>query len=552
MATTTFAPGAAATTFTGTSADDTITINPVGATGLVTNAVNVGAGTDTVIFAGELAAGAAAAGVFTAPASTANSFQFGAAGGTFAIGAAEFLTFDNGTVSSSASVTPEQLLGDSISGEIIALNGDANAALLVPDFALDTVLGWNGSVVSSSAGWTIQSIEGQTAVAGTNVSVVEGGVIQGRATINAANNGIDVTAESAFHTSITEIGARQTMEIDVVLENAAGATFEETLSVDVVGVASSANNTFAGTDGNDSVDGLAGDDTLRGDAGDDTIFGNDGDDVMFAGPNDAGNDVIVGGAGNDIVGGGAGDDILIGNSHVGLTVVLGAATDDGANTMFGGAGDDVMAVGGYNDATADLIAGNTGTATIAEFTGAMGGTAYAGAGDDEVYGSATGDDTIGVGAGDDIVLTFDGDNTVFGAAGMDNITTGAGSNTIFGGDDDDTINSFGTDTIFGGAGDDTIINNAGATTFDGGAGDDAMTALGGAIDTFVFEEGDGNDIITGFVQGEDLLDVSALGVSSLAELFVVDNGTNTTVLFEGGSVEVLGLTGLIADADFIF
>lgn len=570
MATTTFKPGATANTYTGTSADDIITIDATAAGAAHT--INAGAGTDTVIFDGELAA-VGGAGIFAGTGS--NSFSYGAA--TFNVGAAEFLTFDNGTVSSAASVNPEQILGDGLKGSITALGGDANPAG-GNDFNLNSVLNWNGSAASAAAGtWTIQSIAGQASIAGANISVVDGGVIKGRATVNTNNDGIDVTAENAFHSAIAEIGGKETMEIDVVLKNDLGATFATTLSVDVVGVASAANNTFAGTDAADTIDGLAGNDVLRGQAGADVLFGNDGNDQLWAGAMDDGNDVFVGGKGNDTVGGGVGDDVLVGNSHVSSGAnSYGLVTDDGANLIFAGAGDDVIAIGGYDD-TANgngdltLALAQGGTLLANDFNGAMGGTAWAGEGDDFVYGSASGDDVIGGGAGDDTVMTLGGDNVVYGSTGDDNITGGTGNNIFFGGAGDDviaggtgddvmyggdgidTINTGGgDDVVYGGAGVDTITHTVGGdVTISGGEGDDILTGLAGSVDTFVFAAGHGADTIGSFTLGEDFLDMSALGVTSTADLFIETDGTNTTVYYDGGSVDLTGIAA-VTDADFIF
>jgi hypothetical protein len=87
----------------------------------------------------------------------------------------------------------------------------------------------------------------------------------------------------------------------------------------------SGDDALFGNAGADTVLGGPGNDTAQGGAGDDEILGNGGNDQLFG---DAGNDMLKAGSGNDIVDGGAGDDTIVGNK--------------GADQLFGGAGDDVL------------------------------------------------------------------------------------------------------------------------------------------------------------------------------------------------------------------
>lgn len=567
MATATFMPTAAGTNLFGTSANDTITLDMSGAAaGNYT--VNTRAGSDTVIFDGILATAGAAAGIYNFAAGA-----FGDSNANVTPIAYETLTFSNGTITSAASVTPEQLLAAAISGEIGDLGDDvssptdgASTVDATDDFNLSTVLDWNGTAVTPNAGaWTIQSINGVASSNNANISIVDGGVIQGRVSVNGTNNGINVTAENAYHTAITEIGGKQEMSIDVVLSDGAGNTFSETLSVDVLGVASGADNTFVGTAAGETVDGLGGNDTMSGGDGVDVLFGNDGDDQIFAGAGDTGADTFVGGAGDDILGGGAGDDVLVGNGHIGAGVAttFGLIANDGSNTIFGGEGDDAIAVGGYDQTTGAVgdfqLTSAGGTHTSANFNGTMGGTAWAGAGDDEIWGSATGDDTIGGGDGIDSINTLDGDNIVYGGEGDDIINGGAGDSTIYGGAGVDAITGgAGDELIFNGAGDDVaVIGGGGNDTLFGGAGDDNLTG-GAGDDVFAFVEGNGNDVIADFTDGDDLIDFSGLaGVSSINDLVIADDGADLILYY--GTNDTLTLSGetgnlgtTITDADFIF
>lgn len=76
-------------------------------------------------------------------------------------------------------------------------------------------------------------------------------------------------------------------------------------------------------------------------------------------------------------------------------------------------------------------------------------------------------------------------DTVYGLAGADTIKSGAGNDLIYGGDDNDELHGeTGSDTLWGGADDDTLYGGSGK-------------------DIFVYDNGDGNDIICDYEQGID-------------------------------------------------
>ncbi|MDO6479642.1 hypothetical protein Q4518_08540 [Shimia thalassica] len=65
----------------------------------------------------------------------------------------------------------------------------------------------------------------------------------------------------------------------------------------------------------------------------------------------------------------------------------------------------------------------------------------------------------------------------------------------------------GNDTISGGEGDDRLYGGIGEDHLDGGEGNDLLSGDSDA-DTFVFVTGSGNDTITDFEDGLDLIDVA--------------------------------------------
>ena len=156
-------------------------------------------------------------------------------------------------------------------------------------------------------------------------------------------------------------------------------------------------------------------------------------------------------------------------------------------------------------------------------------------GDDTVRGSVLGDDVL-AGADDDFVMGFNGDDTILGEAG--------------------------SDTIYGNAGDDVINGGGKSDRLTGGKGNDTMTG-GGGSDTFVFRRvANGDDEITDFQNGSDVIDLSALGLQNFNALKnganALSNDTDAVVIDlaaagGSGSVRVIGVQVADMDAgDFIF
>lgn len=104
----------------------------------------------------------------------------------------------------------------------------------------------------------------------------------------------------------------------------------------------------------------------------------------------------------------------------------------------------------------------------------------------------------------------------------------------------DTINGTGgADLIYGFGGNDTINGGGGSDTINGGSGNDLLTG-GAGNDKFVYDAREfGADTITDF-SGGDKIDLSGLGVSSLADLtpFMSQVGSNVQIsLFYAGFTE---------------
>lgn len=279
-----------------------------------------------------------------------------------------------------------------------------------------------------------------------------------------------------------------------------------------------------GCTGNETIYAGAGDDTVYANGGDDVVYGEDGDDRLHG---NAGNDILYGGAGNDQLDGGIGDDILIGgagddylsggsgsdtyiynrgdgNDHINNWVSNESGVND--RLLFGeGILAEEVSVkrSGNNLLLTDTVTGQTvkiqdafkqenwylaniefadGTVWKMEDIREMLTVIYGSDASESIsgYNSAygcTGNETIYAGAGNDTVYSYGGDDVVYGEDGDDQLYGGAGNDMLYGGN--------GKDKLYGDSGDDILV---------GGAGDDYL-AGGDGSDIYIYNCGDGNDII---------------------------------------------------------
>ncbi|RFP89874.1 hypothetical protein DZK27_05305 [Rhodobacteraceae bacterium 63075] len=295
-------------------------------------------------------------------------------------------------------------------------------------------------------------------------------------------------------------------------------------------------DTIEGGLGNDTIDGEGNADRLYGGGGNDQIVGGDGTDHLYG---DAGNDSLFGDSGADRLFGGDGDDLIRAGTNFGTSV-------DGAE---GGAGNDTM----FGDGGYDLLLGGTGDDWIDG--GNQADNLYGDEGNDTIYGGAGFDRLFG-GADDDLLIDNSGIGTFFGGTGNDTMQGGGTEATrFFGGQ--------GNDVVEAGSGDDTIGGNAGFDTIDSGAGNDLIYGDFNA-DTFVFNEGHGQDTIADFDAFNDFeqIDLSGLAGMSLGSLNLgsgasgdaIQSGSDVVISTGGGNtITLIGVN--IADlgsADFIF
>ena len=144
-----------------------------------------------------------------------------------------------------------------------------------------------------------------------------------------------------------------------------------------------------------------------------------------------------------------------------------------------------------------------------------------GEGDDNMDGHSGSDDMEG-GAGDDVMEGGRGNDYMLGDEGDDNMDGGRGDDYMAGGEGDDSLDGGrGKDLLYGGTGDDTLTG-----------GDDS--------DAFIFREGDGNDLITDFQQGTDIIHIEGNSGDGYEVSYDKETG-NSTITYAGGTITVEGV-----------
>ena len=254
------------------------------------------------------------------------------------------------------------------------------------------------------------------------------------------------------------------------------------------------NDILVGGEGNDKIYGESGKDTLVGGNNDDKLFGGDGNDSLVGGEGhdtlsgDKNDDKLFGNAGNDSLSGGEGHDTLSGG--------------DDNDTLLGGDGKDSLVGGDDND----LLEGGKGNDSL-----------WGDKNDDKLFGGDN-DDWLDGGTGKDTLSGGSGKDMLVGGSGNDSLSGGTGKDTLVGGKNDDKLlGGTDNDVLYGGAGNDSLW---------GGAGNDKLYGDEGA-DKFIYNSGDGSDIIYGF-ENDDLLKITGSFTASYkknAITFAIGDGS---------------------------
>ncbi len=309
--------------------------------------------------------------------------------------------------------------------------------------------------------------------------------------------------------------------------------------------------------GRDYIDAGPGDDLVEGGA-DGVSNGDVGGDVVDAG---SGNDEVYGdvktspadaiAAGNlenatnqkgDFLSGGAGDDWVVGAQ--GNDVLSGG---DGGDLLIGGAGNDDI----WGDR--DLAAGigwsvqrqitvvNGIPQFFSNYSGVVVRTDGTVGGDDVIYGGS-GDDWIAGEAGDDFIDGGADNDALFGMSGNDILIGGSGDDWLFG---DFASAQEGADYLDGGTGNDHLYGDGGGDILIGGQGDDTL-AGGAGKDIYIYNRGDGVDVIDDVPADADGADASVLvlGPGITREQIKFRTGSLLLDLGEGDAIHFEGFDPL--------
>ncbi|MBA3678434.1 MAG: M10 family metallopeptidase C-terminal domain-containing protein [Sphingosinicella sp.] len=262
-----------------------------------------------------------------------------------------------------------------------------------------------------------------------------------------------------------------------------------------------------GTAGNDLIDlgltywGLAHTATY-----DQLIYGYEGDDELRG---NAGVDRLVGGTGNDLLKGGADSDMYIYSAPDGLDRIIDASGTADAiffSSELDSANLRVERMAGTNDLLLHFGTPSQGIILTNQWSSAAAAIeqinfvaensldahdiasiylqSLATSGADTLVGSWASERMIGL----------DGNDSLSGADGNDTLEGGAGADYLSGGN--------GNDVHFGGADADQIYGGAGSDTLSGGTGNDRLEGQLG-WDTYVYNLGDGDDVIYDFANYKD-------------------------------------------------
>nr|WP_318381956.1 calcium-binding protein [uncultured Enterobacter sp.] len=301
-------------------------------------------------------------------------------------------------------------------------------------------------------------------------------------------------------------------------------------------LAGGGSDTLYGGKGNDRLFGEAGDDTLSADSGDDALFGGAGNDTLTGGN---GADQLVGGAGNDTLKGGNGSDTYVFNIGDGQDVVSETTSNSGdIDTLRFGEGITADNLILSRQTTSGMWATDSLVISIRDTADSITLTDYFREGKYLIEnitfadGSVLDIDTIKARlltpTDDDQSLRAYGEGSeILAGGGSDTLYGGKGNDRLFGEAGDDTLSAdSGDDALFGGAGNDTLTGGNGADQLVGGAGNDTLKG-GNGSDTYVFNIGDGQDVVSETTSNSGDIDTLRFGEGITADNLILSRQTTS-------------------------
>ncbi len=275
---------------------------------------------------------------------------------------------------------------------------------------------------------------------------------------------------------------------------------------------------------------------LVGTLGSDQLTGGDGNDSLSG---DEANDSLLGGAGRDMLRGGAGNDLLDGGR--------------GADQLFGGSGNDSYVVDDDHDLVFEQGYDYDVVASSIDYVLPQNLEALTLLGTAGLHGIGN--------EGDNQIVGNDGNNLLSGGGGVDYLEGRGGNDVLNGGSGDDLLNDWlGSNLFFGGSGNDEIYSSGHNDLFIGGTGND-LIHHNGAIDTVVFNRGDGSDTVVDLSAERSLVLVLGGGIryNDLSFVrqgsdFVFSMGTGDQITlkdwFAGVRPQVIFEVAVVANSDY--
>ncbi len=139
-------------------------------------------------------------------------------------------------------------------------------------------------------------------------------------------------------------------------------------------------------------------------------------------------------------------------------------------------------------------------------------------------------------------------------SGIENIMMGDGNDDAYGSNSSNMISGGrGNDTLVGQGGMDVLIGGAGNDLLVGGVGESGIFYGDYCMDTFVFRDDSGWDLIRGFEDGFDKIDMSEKSnLSYFSQLYILDGNFGALVMFENDTIEIENIkASQLTEADFI-
>lgn len=251
-----------------------------------------------------------------------------------------------------------------------------------------------------------------------------------------------------------------------------------------------------------------GNDTLKGSYGNDQLYGEDGNDYLYG---EGGDDLLVGGKGNDYLRGGSGSDTYLFNIGDGQDEIYNYSTDNKSiDTLLFGEGITIE----------DIIVQRDGSNLVLKFHNSTDQITVTSHFSDKWYSL-------------DRIQFFDG--TVWDIEKIEALA-------IAGNDTDQTLYAYERGSvIYAAGGNDIIYGNKGDDFLSGGEGDDYLNG-GGGSDTYLFDRGDGQDVINNYSTSNKDIDILLFGDGISSEDILLQRINNDLILSHKNSNDKVTLT----------